>query len=183
MNYKLLDDEVFNGKINTRIENLGNICGSEMTGEWEEFKRAVKMDTIERSTTLKYEKEKEEKQLRSTLKELVLEECKSPGLFIDDINKIKSKLQLIDTEHYRGAIIRARAEKFLAGEALTKRALATEKRYARANEITEIDYHGTTTRDSSIIERAFLEFYESLLSHKAPKEEGFTNNFCPFCQR
>lgn len=30
-----------------------------------------------------------------------------------------------------------------------------------------------------MIERTFLEFYESLLSLKAPKGDGFTDNFLP----
>ncbi|KAG0421443.1 hypothetical protein HPB47_002669, partial [Ixodes persulcatus] len=64
-----------------------------------------------------------------------------------------------------------RVDQFLVGEAPTKRALAEEKKYARANKITEIDYQGSTTSDPERIERAFVEFYET---------DGFENDFLPF---
>lgn len=85
------------------------------------------MDAIERSGVLKHDRAREEKQLREILQLLALEECKSPGLFIEDIINIKNKLQVKDSKQYKGTIIQARAAKFLAGEMPTKTSVSDGK--------------------------------------------------------
>ena len=45
-----------------------------------------------------------------------------------EIKECKSKLELIDVEKYKGAIVRARSDKLWMGEAPTKRALSDEKK-------------------------------------------------------
>lgn len=97
MNNKLLDDEAFTEMTQSRLETLRKSERAIIHAELEEFKQAIKMETIERLGVLEHEQAKEEKQLRVTLNMLVFEECKSPGLFIDDTNNIKNKLQAIDT--------------------------------------------------------------------------------------
>lgn len=53
--------------------------------------------------------------LRNILQKLTLEEGRMPGVFKDDIAQIKHKLELIDEERYRGALVRARAEQWAVG--------------------------------------------------------------------
>lgn len=96
MNTKLLEDEVFNNMIQRRFESLRKAERKMICAEWESFKQGIKMDAIERSGVLKHEKAREEKQLRETLQLLALEECKSPGLFIEDKINIKNKLHTLN---------------------------------------------------------------------------------------
>lgn len=58
---------------------------------------------------------------------MVAEESRSPGEFKDEIRATKAKLKLIDAERYRGALVRARAERMIAGEMPTTRALVRKK--------------------------------------------------------
>lgn len=168
-NNKLLRDEAFTEGVISRAEKLGSAEG-QLRQQWEEFKQLVKLDAIERSVALKYEQKKEERQLRDTLETLLVEECRTPGVFIDDINDIKSKLESFDEERYKGAIVRSRAEKLVEAETPTKRALGGEKRYARANEIAKINYRGTISNEAAVIEQAFVEFYEGLFGKRTPQE-------------
>lgn len=57
-------------------------------------------------------------------------ECQSPRLFKDDIKNLKIQLEVTEEEKHHGTLVRARAEKFLLGEAPTKGALSSEKRYS-----------------------------------------------------
>lgn len=66
---------------------------------------------------------------------LLIEESAKPGEFAQEIRNVKNQIEAIDAERYRGAVVRARAEKLWLGETPTKRALGDEKRYARRNEI------------------------------------------------
>lgn len=71
-----------------------------------------------------------EKLLRSNLQTLVKEECRRPGVFREDILFLEIKLEQLDKERYHGALVRARADRLIAGETPTKRALSMEKKYA-----------------------------------------------------
>lgn len=61
-----------------------------------------------------------------------------PGEFTAEIRKVKQKLDALETERYPRAMVRARAERIIADETPTKRALSTEKWYARRNHIAEV---------------------------------------------
>lgn len=56
-----------------------------------------------------------------------MQEGKQPGTCTEEMRTVKQKLEAIDTERYRGAIVRARAQRLLAGEMPTKRAFGLEK--------------------------------------------------------
>lgn len=146
---------------------------------WELFKEEVKINAIERASFLKRQERAKEKELQCQLQFLLCMESAQPGQFTKEISEVKSKLELIDADNYRGAVIRARAERLWAGETPTKRSLSDEKKYAIQNEIKEIQYGSEITRDKKIIKRAFFEYYRDLLGHKISVEGGFEKEFLP----
>ncbi|CAN7945418.1 unnamed protein product [Ixodes pacificus] len=145
--------------------------------KWEQFEQEIKMKAMERASAIKYRERKLESFLRGNLELLIGEESRSSGIYKDDISTLKSKLEVLDKERYHGALVRARAGKLFCREAPTKRALGAEKRYARRNEIVEIEYRGAVTRDSAEIEKAFCEFYRNLFSHRTVDLANFKSEF------
>lgn len=123
---------------------------------WEDFKNEVKIGAIERATILRREEKQKEKALRCKLDFLLNLESTEPGRVMAEIKKIKSQLEIIDTEKYRGAMIRSRAERLWQGETPNRRALSDEKTYARRSDIKQISYKDEVTSDSRIIQQAFL---------------------------
>ncbi|CAN7951068.1 unnamed protein product, partial [Ixodes pacificus] len=162
MNAKLLDDDVFTDQVQAVIENIVNGKQLEYGARWELAEQEIKMIALERASAIKRDERKNEMFLRNNLQTLLKEECRMPGAFKDDISSLKDKLEILDRERYRGAIVRARAERWATGEAPTKRALSLEKSYARRNDITEIERDGAVTSDKEEIESAFFEYYNRL---------------------
>lgn len=99
------------------------------------------------------------------------------GVFSDDIRKTKQKLELIDEDRYRGAIVRARAEHWAAGETPTKKALGIEKAHAKRNQIDEIIWKGHTRTQTDEIERPFFEHFQALFAFQKVDMEGFRKKF------
>ncbi|CAN7976931.1 unnamed protein product, partial [Ixodes persulcatus] len=158
LNSKLLVDDVFKASVQASLQEVENWKTSEYGAKWDLFKQRIKILALERASAIKNEESRNETVLRNSLQILIKEEGKTPGYFKDDICSLKAKLELIDKERYRGALVRARAGKVIAGETPTKRALGLEKRNARRNDIAEIDCGGTVSSDQSDIERAFYEY-------------------------
>lgn len=183
LNCKLLDDDIFRADVEAAIEKLRDVkaCGYRLS--WEHFKQEIKMKALERASIIKNEEKKIEKVLRLNLEMLVKEECRMPGACKDDICSVKEKLEILDKERYRGALVRARAERFITGEAPTKRALSLEKRYARRNEITEVECDGAVTSDRVEIERAFFDYYCTLFAASPVDVESFKRDFLPLMPR
>ncbi|KAM7306544.1 uncharacterized protein ISCGN_010247 [Ixodes scapularis] len=177
LNSSILSDEPFRGSVSTLFENLYGNDNALWAVRWDLFKEEVKMAAIERSSTLNYQKKKEGDVLRRQLNGFVTLESANPGEFMREIKECKSKLELIDVEKYRGAIVRARSDKLWLGEAPTKRALCDEKSYAQRNDIREICYGTTVTRDRAVIERAFVEHYRNLFGRIASVDDGFDADF------
>ncbi|CAN7951613.1 unnamed protein product [Ixodes pacificus] len=147
------------------------------------------MTALERATDLKNENRKNETLMRSNLQMLIKEECRAPGAFKDAISFLKERLELLDTlsekkvDRYHGALVRARADRMIKGEVPTKRALGTEKRYARRNEIAEIERDGSVTSDKAEIERAFFDHYRALFAEFTPStSNALKANFFILCQ-
>lgn len=65
------------------------------------------------------------------------------------------------------------------GEQPTKRMVAAEKKYARANDVVEIEHLGVLSSDKSHIEEAFVQHYKKLFSCSAPPLSGFKDDFLP----
>lgn len=107
--------------------------------EQEFFKRDVKMRAIERSSVLKREQEKVERELNDLLKELLSEESFSPGLFTDDSVSLKKRLEALDIGQYLGASVRARLID-------THHFTGMERRFDVKNE-SEILYQGTLSSE------------------------------------
>lgn len=63
------------------------------------------------------------KPMRANLQKLIALENKNPGMYKNGIGQIRHKLEAIDQDRYRGALVRAREEHRTIGEAPTKRAL------------------------------------------------------------
>lgn len=76
-----------------------------------------------RATVVRGEQKIIEKTLRSNIEKLIREECNAPGRFSEDIRKTKQKLEALDDERYRGALMKARVDRLAGGKAPTKRAL------------------------------------------------------------
>lgn len=162
LNTKLLDDGHF-------VKGAGDIfkSGFENAEEdifeaWETAKQEVKMLAIERSSLLAHEARQAERSLNADLLALSRAECANPGVCLKDLDNVKERLEQLHRERYRGAVVRARAEKYLMGEQPTKRALADEKRYAVRNEIAEIEVDGVTRTCPRSIQQAFVAHYKQL---------------------
>lgn len=178
-NDKLLQDQPFLEKLKEKIHNLLCDESGSISASWEIFKSEIKLAAIDRACVLHRKEKEKEKELYTTLEFMIATENYKPGLFAKQIKEIKSKLEAVDIERYRGAVVRARAERFWCGETPTKRALGDEKRHAVKKEINEICYHNRVTTDSNIIEMAFVERFRNLLNHKKENTELFKNNFLP----
>lgn len=171
-NAKLLGDETFVNEVKDLLNEFGGRNG-DFIAQWEQFKNDVKIKAIERSSVLRYNERKKEEELQTQLKFLLSQECAAPGTFSKEIKEVKNALEVIDIERYRGAMIRARAERLWSNETPTKRALGDEKRYAKRNEIARIRYGNVVTDDSEVIEREFVQHYRGLFSH----QECFKNDY------
>lgn len=179
LNAKILEDEVYCEKVLALLEEIKNQTNTTICEKWETFKQTAKLKALERASALKHEKNKYEENLRQSLQMLTYEESLSPGTFKDDINTLKQKLEQADIERYRGALVRARVEATITGEAPTKRALAKEKKWARRNEIHEVEQDGVILYDQSGIEHVFTAFYRKLFARCPVDAEGFETEFMP----
>lgn len=178
-NDKLLNDKTFTNDMKERIGQMLASGTRNFAELWEQFKNDVKIRAIERSCILRRQEKEKEKELQCQLDFVLSMESAQPGKFTKEIKQVKSKLELIDVERYKGAAIRARAERLWLGETPTKRSLSDEKRYASQNNIIEIQYGASMTREKELIERAFVEHYQDLLGHSKRVEEGFDREFLP----
>lgn len=176
MNSKLVQDEQFVADVKGMMEKIDG-RETNLTFQWEMFKQNVKIKALERSSVLRNNKMKNEKVIRENLKKLTEWECESPGLFKEDIKSLKAQLEAMEEERYHGALVRARAEKLLLGEAPTKRAISSEKRYANRNMITDIEYKGAVSKDQQVIKRAFCEHYNNLFARHPIDPQVFKEDF------
>lgn len=178
LNNKLLQDVVFVGAVVACGQKyFQSADDTDYILKWEHFKQEVKMIALERSCAIKHDERQREALLRSTLDAVVKEECETPGAFTDNIQTLKAQLEALDKERYRGALVRARAERFFLGEAPTKRALSSEKRYARRNAITVIEYEGIVHKDQGSIQRSFCDHYEKLFARHPVDTAKFKDEF------
>lgn len=85
-------------------------------GEWERFKEQDKLSAIETLTKIGFAERAEEAKLQRNLRFLVEAECECPGQGTKDIAYLKSKIDKIHRNRYRGKIVRSRSQKYLLGE-------------------------------------------------------------------
>lgn len=175
-NSKLLDDEVFINMLEALLGKMSSGHFINSAEAWEVTKQEIKLAALERSHTLKYLRDKEENLLRADLKRLLKLESEYPGIYINDIKTTKNSLSAIETEKYKGAVVRARAEKYLLGEQPTKRALGREKHYASKKRVCEIEYRGSLSSKDEVIEQAFVEYYSQLFQCDAKPNRGHLDN-------
>lgn len=177
INAKLISDKTFIDTVKNKISEINFAYASNMGEQWEWCKQNIKMKALERSSCIRYEERRNESALRTMLKRLIELESRTPGAFKDDVRKIKQKLQVIDEEKYRGAVVRARAEALTAGEVPTKRALRLEKTYASRNQIHEIEWNGNLVMDNFSIADVFFQHYQALFSLRKVDVPKFKNAF------
>lgn len=93
---------------------------------------------------------------------------------------LRKKVEALDTEWFKGAMVVARLKRLSIGEIPKKQALGIETTYASKNGISEILYHGAVTSDREINEWAFVYYYEELFFFfRAVNKDGFQTNFLP----
>lgn len=91
---------------------------------------------------------KGEKELGNLFALLITDGTKVSGSSTEGIRNLKTTSDVRKDKKYKGAAIRARTEKLLAGEQPTERAIADEKRYyIRKQQINRIEYTGVVTKD------------------------------------
>lgn len=167
LNTKLLSDNSFLGGVDDIFKSCVQGQGGDIFDMWETVKQEVKMLAIERSSVLAFEARGAERTLNANFQALLRAECQTPGVGLKDLESVKDRLDRLHLERYRGAIVRARSERYLLGEQPTKRALADEKRYALRGEIGEIEQNGVSSTDPSIIKQAFVAHYRKLFESQA----------------
>lgn len=100
--WKLSSSTVKDGVFTTQVQEAFSIFrGSEQRRwamKWVHFKEDIKMNDIESSSCLNYEKNNTEKEWQSTLRTLIISESSKPGYFAQDITKVKHQLKAIDSE-------------------------------------------------------------------------------------
>lgn len=129
---------------------------------WKFFKDNVKMSAIEWSSAIVYQTRMHENGLCENLNRSYLLDCDNPGVGARDNSTIKSQLTRLTEDRYHGAMVRARAERFLFGEQPTKRALASELMYVMSKEINSIQTGPILTSDKAIIACIFVNHYITL---------------------
>lgn len=97
--------------------------------------------------------------------------CEKPSSHLKDIEQIKTQLNGIHQDRYRGAVVRARSEKNLLGEQPARRALADEREYALSKERREIEYKNMVTSNENSIKEAFVHHYRTLFSDSGKNYE------------
>lgn len=176
-NDKLLHDDDFAAHINEAVQKLLTIDETTLREQWDLFKQGVKLKALESASRIQHEKRKQEKSLHECLGILIAEECQQPGMFKDDILAVKQKLEAIDEDRYRGAILRSRAERMVAGETPTKRSFGIEKKRAHINHISQIEWQGVICVEKGDIQRAFYDYYSNVFAHSSGNIEAFKNEF------
>lgn len=116
LNGNLLKNEWFMTFIAGKIQGFDQMVSSKIVKNGEIFKQEIKIKAIHRSGSMKCDETNNEKCLRATLEILIAQETNDPGVFTDDINNIKHKLEVLDEERYCGALIRTGAEHWALGE-------------------------------------------------------------------
>ncbi|KAK3094930.1 hypothetical protein FSP39_007966 [Pinctada imbricata] len=129
---------------------------------WDHFKECVK------DFTSQYCKEKAQtrRQVIRTLEreyhKLQFFEKSNPGQYIDRIRAIKDKIKEIETDNYKGAKIRSKADNLNSDENLSNFFFRKETKRARQKLITKIRTESSELGTTGEILGAFRDFYQNL---------------------
>lgn len=167
-NVNLLKDDDFVRKATSELRKLADCKGVALFESWELFKEEVKQIAIERASVIQFELRAEERTLHENLVKLCNVECENRSTLTKDIALVKAEINQIHHEKFKGAVVRARSEKFLLGEQPTRRALADEKRSAMLKEIREIERNNVIISDEIAVKQAFVTHYRTLFSVREP---------------
>lgn len=106
-------------------------------------------------------------------------ESKNPGALTKELKCVKTNIADFETEKYKGALVRARAEKYVLGEQSIKRALSSEAQYIKKKSIAEIEYGDLVSSCPNVVEKAFVDYYSALLQRQ---DGGMTRNSTTICR-
>lgn len=84
--------------------------------KWQRIKEQIKILAIERSSVISFQARARERKLERDLDVLCGIAGDASSVENTDIKSIKSQLDAINLEKYRGAIVRARSVQYLCGE-------------------------------------------------------------------
>lgn len=138
--------------------------------KWESFKADLKGIVQEHCKRMADERKKREFALRMTLRTLLQEEERTPGLFADDIRRCQKGMEGIMEERYKGAMIRSRELNIAADETPSKVFLALEHKRKARNIITKVQHGRTIMYEQQNIEGAFNDSYTDLFKAKNPPD-------------
>lgn len=131
---------------------------------WKVFKEEIKMTAIERSSQISHQARVRERKLEEDLKLLCQLECDNPGVGMKDIDYIKAQINEICEDRFRGAVVQARADRFLFGERPMRRALSGKIKYALSKEINTLECGPIVSADKVAIEATFVQHYKLLFT-------------------
>ncbi|KAM7296237.1 uncharacterized protein ISCGN_021417 [Ixodes scapularis] len=176
LNESLLEDEPLRVQIKELIESRSK--GMVMDAViWEELKEEIKLAAFrysqERATKAKTEK----RFLTQTLRTLIAEENRTPGVFTQDIRECKGRILELLEKEYRGAMIRSRTL-FLEKDEEPQKIFKTKERlHATRNRIEKLQVGENELTQQNKIEDAFLHAYTNLFTgveenQVHPRSEG-----------
>lgn len=104
-------------------------------------------------------------------------ESENPARSVNDINFIKNGLERSHLVRYRGAVVRAHADRYLFEEPPTQRALTDEKRYAKAKKVKESICCTLLGADPDGIKLAFVDYCKYLFRNRMQVRQFYRKEY------
>lgn len=130
--------------------------------DWEAFKANVMLLAIERSQVLAWEKREKEKGLLATIRTLITDEERTPGLFQQDIKDAKAQIMCTLQEKLKGAVIQSRVDILERDEVPTKVFRGLERHRANNNRIDSVQLNGAVSSNEDEVAVLFENYYTVL---------------------
>lgn len=169
MNESLLEEKPLAAKIEEVLRET-NKAGVDAV-RWELVKEEVKLITFRYSQEKAAQTRAEKRTLELTLKTLIGEESRTPGVFTSDIRECKSRLLSIMEGEYRGAMVRCRLHALDTEEKPVKIFKTKERNHIRRNKITSLQVGEQVFSEQDDIERELVDTFTKLLSVQKEVDE------------
>ncbi|KAM7313774.1 hypothetical protein ISCGN_003567 [Ixodes scapularis] len=174
LNESLLEDEVLRAELEEiiRKKSDGKVVDAVM---WEELKQDVKLAAYRFSQKRAACKKAKKRSLAQTLRALIVEENKTPGVFTDDIRECKGRILELLEQEYKGAMIRSRTLTLERDEEPRKIFKTRERQHAGRNRIVKLHVGRDVVTRQEDIEAAFVKAYTTLLT--AAENESLSGEY------
>ncbi|KAM7291028.1 hypothetical protein ISCGN_027603 [Ixodes scapularis] len=174
LNESLLEDEVLRAELEEiiRKKSDGKVVDAVM---WEELKQDVKLAAYRFSQERAACKKAKKRSLAQTLRTLIVEENKTPGVFTDDIRECKGRILELLEQEYKGAMIRSRTLTLERDEEPRKIFKTRERQHAGRNRIVKLHVGRDVVTRQEDIEAAFVKAYTTLLT--AAENESLSGEY------